>query len=298
MRGRTKIAGAGLLVAAAVITGCAPQAARERGLADFLADLPGAPAAEGSFIAFSSVAQAGRLNGEQSEAIEYVGLGNVAPEALTSELGVDLDGAEALITVGTFPQSVTLIAGGQSADDIGSAASRSGWESADDSGVLVSAGPQMDSLSSAVTFVHPDGDSVILSGPQVDLRTWRQDDPATLDDEPGVVELADCLGDVAAALIFVADAGTPYAVGVRGDAGATNVMCVLGADDAMADAIASAIDDGRTPSGRPYSELLQDLEVADDADVLRLTVAPTKGTAAGVLLQMAMRGELPGIDAE
>ncbi|GAA5210001.1 hypothetical protein [Microbacterium kyungheense] len=297
MRGRHKIVGAGVLIAATLVTGCAAQDADESALTEFLSDVPAAQAVEGSFIAFSSVALAEGLDAEQSESVKYVGLGNVAPQALETELGVDLDGAAAFVTIGTYPQSVALIAGGQVEDSVSSAASRAGWESTDDSGVLVSTGSHAASLASAATFVRPDGDSVIFSGPDVDLRTWGADDPVMLGEEPRVVALADCLGDVAAALISVNDTGVSYAVGARGDAETTSVMCVLGADGAQAEAIASALEDGRTPSGRPYAELLEGAEVSEDEDVLRVTATPTQGTAAGVLLQLAMRRELPGIDA-
>ena len=181
MRGRQTIVGAGVLIAAAMFTGCAPQSAADSGLTEFLSDIPAVQGVQGSFIAFSSVAQAEGMDSRQAESVRYVGLGNLAPQALGTELGVDVEAAEAFVTVGRIPQSVTLIAGGQVADSVGSAATRSGWESTDDSGVLVSTGSHVASLASAATFVHADGDSVVFSGPDVDLRTRGEDDPGTLD---------------------------------------------------------------------------------------------------------------------
>ncbi|NED99739.1 hypothetical protein [Phytoactinopolyspora halotolerans] len=260
-----------------------------------------------TFISFGDAARIAEASGGTFEGVwgSLTGWGADAlyqhRDQLPEVLGIDLDSADALVTVGAPPSFVSMVIGGQDADDVASAATAAGW-SGDD--VLAAENDVTQPVTLAAPQVRAVDADVVVGGIDADLSVVDSDG-TSLTDEPTVGSLADCLGDVLAAQFIQADP-TPAAVGVRQEGDdpdvPVGVVCAVTgspeeAEDIGAD-MEQAVASGETTSNRrPYSDYFTEPEVTvvDDEHIARVEMSLTPEAFAITIFQMAMTDDLPGL---
>jgi hypothetical protein len=126
----------------------------------------------------------------------------------------------------------------------------------------------------------------------------------TLGDDPVLLRLSGCLGDVAAALLVAptGDDPTAYGVGIRAteDGEITEVACLSpdGDPKAVRDHVERELENGTTPSTRqPWDELLPDatVDVVEYGAVVRLVAKPAAGAPAGRVFNMLQTRDLAAL---
>jgi len=260
-------------------------------------------------------------------------LGSVALHAPTDTGIAPLD-ADYGIAAGLQPHTVTVLAGGQQADRIGTSLTTLGWARngdryvAPDPARLTNTGRK---AGYGLTFaqVRPDGSDVVIGRSGTDLATAGHPLPGrTLADDRATAALAGCLGDVAVANLTTRyrsattqqpavqariphgvqlDKLTEVAVGVRAPKSASDtpraVVCTAWADRAAADGYAGAVPgvltDGRSlTAGLPYAQLLthpQTTKVGGDAHVVGWTADEPNADESRLVLQMLLNADVPGL---
>lgn len=258
------------------------------------------------YIEFGNLARIRELSGDSHEgtwgSLDRFGMTHLFAhrEEMLPVLGIDMSAAHAATVAGQPPAAVTLIEGGQDGDQITSAATESGWT--DDDGVLTLETDLTQPLSVPAPHVQPLDTDVAIGGIEADVSVVDTDD-TSLADEPASGSLADCLGDVAAAVVRVVDA-RPVAAGVRDESETpVSVMCAhtvqAGDTDELARSVTAAMQSGQTARGRPYTDFFESPEVdVLDGGVVRMVATNTSESFAATILQMAMPEphDLPGLD--
>lgn len=148
---------------------------------------------------------AGANPGSRSGFAGLRGLG--APAAagqIAGAAGLSLFGESYSITAGKPPQTLSLLAGGQSASRITARLTSLGWKRS--GGDLIgpapaSASPASTALAEEMPQVLPAGPDVIVGGPGASLGQIGSPRGSTLAGDPAVSALAQCLGNVVAAEI-------------------------------------------------------------------------------------------------
>ncbi len=265
--------------------------------------------------------------------LQGTGLGSVALNAPTDTGIAPLD-ADYGIEAGQPPHTVTVLAGGQQADRIGTSLTTLGWARNGDRYV----GPDPAQLTDAgmktvygliFAQVRPDGSDVVIGRPSTDLGTAGHPLPGrTLADDQATAALAGCLGDVVVANLTTRyrsattqqpavqarvphgvqlDKLTEVAVGVRAPKSASDtpraVVCTAWADRAAADGYAGAVPgvltDGKSlTAGVPYAQLLthpQTTKVGGDAHVVEWTADEPNADESRLVLQMLLNADVPGL---
>jgi hypothetical protein len=260
-------------------------------------------------------------------------LGKVALNAPT-DIGIAPLDADYGIKAGRPPHTVTVLAGGQQADRIGTSLTTLGWARNGDRYV----GPDPARLTNAgtkavygLTFaqVQPDGSDVVIGRSGTDLGTAGHPLPGTtLADDPATAALADCLGDVVVANLTTRyrsatthqpavqarvphgvqlDKLTEIAVGVRAPKSASDtpraVVCTAWADQAAADGYAGAVPEVLTEgksrtAGLSYAQLLTHphiTKVGGDAHVVEWTADEPNADESRLVLQMLLNADVPGL---
>ena len=212
------------------------------------------------------------------------------------------------ITGGQAPAAVTLVAGGQDADEVEEQLAAFGWKA--DGNELVAPplgqGGGDTTLPVHLARVLAEGSDVAYAGTDGRLSDVAGADGNTLADDRRVAALAGCLGDVVAARFAVGeqqDSPTMVAVGVRRPKASTDtpgaVACVSWPTSAAADAYTAELRDALARGttrlrGDAYSELLKSsavLEIGGDEHVVAWQ-ADTPGSAFQVF-ELLLRNELP-----
>jgi hypothetical protein len=146
---------------------------------------------------------------------QYVNLASGQP-------GINLFSASYTVTAGKPPSQVALIAGGQQPDAITKGLTKIGWKQR--GGTLTA--PAFDAvggdqdvtgpLSLAMSRVRTTGSDLAYGQQQADLSRIGSPSGTTLDKDPLISAIADCLGDVVAAQILAPfpGGGKPAALGV------------------------------------------------------------------------------------
>ena len=257
-------------------------------------------------------------------------------DALTAptDTGIAPLDADYGIAAGLQPHTVTVLAGGQQADRIGTSLTTLGWARngdryvAPDSAQLTNTGRK---AGYGLTFaqVRPDGSDVVIGRPGTDLGTAGHPLPGrTLADDRATAALADCLGDVAVANLTTRyrsattqqpavqariphgvqlDKLTEIAVGVRPPKSTSDtpraVVCTAWADRAAADgyagAMPGALTDGKSLTvGGTYAQWLthpQTTNVGGDAHVVQWTADEPNADESRLVLQMLVNADVPGL---
>ena len=257
-------------------------------------------------------------------------------DALTAptDTGIAPLDADYGIAAGLQPHTVTVLAGGQQADRIGTSLTTLGWARngdryvAPDPAQLTNTGRK---AGYGLTFaqVRPDGSDVVIGRSGTDLGTAGHPLPGrTLADDRATAALADCLGDVAVANLTTRyrsattehpavqarvphgvqlDKLTEIAVGVRPPKSTSDtpraVVCTAWADRAAADgyagAMPGALTDGTSLTvGGTYAQLLthpQTTKVGGDAHVVQWTADEPNADESRLVLQMLLNADVPGL---
>lgn len=193
--------------------------------------------------------------------------------ALPGNAGFNLLGEDYSISAGNPPQSVSLMAGGQSASQLTSHLTGLGWKQR--AGKLVGPAP-LTASSSAGTLaidaaqVQATGSDVVFGTSAANLSMIGSPKGTTLASDPIISTLAQCLGNVVAADLFSGgylggQKPAGLAVGISKPASNTAtphaVVCVSWSSQAAASAYASqvrqALSSGTSlPQDEPYSDFL------------------------------------------
>jgi hypothetical protein len=259
------------------------------------------------------------------------GIKTVVAQHAPADTGIAPLDADYGIAAGQPPHTVTVLAGGQRADRIGTSLTTLGWARNGDRYV----GPDPARLTDAgrkavygLTFaqVRPDGSDVVIGRSGTDLGTAGHPLPGrSLADDQATAALAGCLGDVVVANLTTRygsrttqqPAGVPHgvqldkltevAVGVRVPKSASDtpraVVCTAWADRAAADGYAGAVPgvlaDGKSlTAGVPYAQLLthpQITKVGGDAHVVKWTADEPNADESRLILQMLLNADVPGL---
>ncbi len=145
---------------------------------------------------------------------------------LSERLRIDLAKADWTVTASGNGPTVTLVAGGQDAAAIRSAAQAAGWNGPD----VLSRDLSLDEpLTVQAGTLRPSGQDVVVAGSSAPIGIVDGPGPR-LDADPAIAGLQQCLGaGVALVGIVRADRQAPVAVGIRPDpadpAGTVNVVC-------------------------------------------------------------------------
>jgi hypothetical protein len=118
----------------------------------------------------------------------------------------------------------------------------------------------------------------------------------TLDKDPAMRAVADCLGNVPVAII-TRDGGATFGVGVRADL--SEAMCAQPEHDnlvaAMRENAERKLREGTSTSGEPYSTLLPQAAVTLTGSTVQLSWRPSESAPAGRSLTMLGKGEVLNI---
>jgi hypothetical protein len=234
--------------------------------------------------------------------------------SLASDTGISLLREDYAVTAGNPPQALTLLHGGQDATLVTSRLTKLGWKQG--SGMLT--GPSSPAGDSQAAFlyalqlhvVRAGGADVAFGGSGADLGNIGSPPGSTLAGDPLVSALADCLGDVVAAQVFVGgDLGgrnpVAVAVGVRtpaSDAATPRaIACVAWQSQAGAAQYATdarkALSSGLSlATNQPYSAQLAHPSVTNVGGSQHLVQweADTPGRAS-LIFQMPLDRDLPGL---
>lgn len=245
-----------------------------------------------TYIEFGHTEQLTELAQEQQEPwqlYESIGGGSLTDYAgQLPQMGIDLTAAEILITAGTAPQTVTLVAGGQDEQAIADGLHAEGWE-----GEEVLTAEMTAPLGIAMPQVRPDGESLAVGSLEADLE-WVDGGGDSLRTDDDVSDLAGCLGDVVGALLT-----PPEQVAAGVDAEGTSVLCVLSEDaQAQAAQIEQEVSTGRSPvTGTPYSEYFSQVSTETDGDAVRAELTMAGERTPFTVINLVMNGDLPGVEA-
>jgi hypothetical protein len=236
-----------------------------------------------TWVSYDATGKLTELVGKQLTASGYgalllrgTSLGPVA-QHLADDTGIAALDAEYGISTGLPPNTVSVLAGGQHADRLGSALTASGWTKNGDRYIAPAANTITDErrVIYALDFpqVRADGSDVIFGKAKADLGAAGHPEGKTLADDEPTRALADCLGDVVvaqlvtnykspalsnrltpaqqSALAKLRPAGvqldklTEVAVGVRTPKSASDtpraVVCTAWSDQSAADGYAAAV---------------------------------------------------------
>lgn len=264
----------------------------------------GAAAAASQYVAFGDVTaidelSGGTVDGPWGSLIGW-GTGNTLAyqDMIHETLGIDTAAADIALTVGTPPTTLTLFQGGQDADSITASAQEAGW-SGDDvlSAELDAANP----LTVSIPTLRATGSDVVLGGTDADLSLVDSEGDSLADDAT-LGPLADCLGEVTAALLIGAET-LPYGLAVRpaGDDNASPVglMCVVtgSSDEAeqLGQTIVDDVESGTTGEGRPYSDYFHEADMETLDEVVRVHLPHSDDAFGTTLFQLADTSDLPGL---
>lgn len=192
------------------------------------------------------------------------------------ELGIDLQAAELLITVGDS----SLIHGGQNTSDITEAAETEGWSDRD--GVLRQAPVSTQPLTIPAPSLLPFNESVAY-GASVGIF---QPTEHTLNDVPRPQSLSLCLGDVISAVLMGG-----VAVGVTEEGGVICSMADGERPGELAERISSNLTAGETLSGQPWSSYVRDVEAGSAENEARVTFTRTRSTDPTFMMTALRSGE-------
>jgi hypothetical protein len=291
---------ASLIASAAVVVlaGCGGDGGDSGGgrLADALSSVSAGPAGEQAFLwtDVAAVRQAGdfsahtgdmRLTPAQRPWLTPLGTGapRLANAGVTvrDQLGIDLLSADQAITIGNAPESAVRLDGVDAAPAHDSLSKLPGAKAGQlgDRAIITRGDERQVDLDGDASqlligignrFYAKDG-TVALSGTDAALQGVLGDGGDPLGDQPAYAAAADCLGDVVSAEIHPGrDAGTEaalVAIGARGDATPTEVLCVVGDED-RADAAAQTLRKRMTPDAitpdtrQPLSDLVAGTDVS------------------------------------
>jgi hypothetical protein len=242
--------------------------------------------------------------------------------------------ADYVIEAGLQPHNVTVLAGGQHADRIGTSLTTLGWARngdryvAPDPARLTNAGMKT-VYGQTFAQVRPDGSDVAIGRSGTDLDTAGHPLPGrTLADDQATAALAGCLGDVVVANLTtryrsatthqpVVQARVPHgvqldklteiAVGVRPPKSASDtpraVVCTAWADRAAADGYAGALpgvltDEKSLTVGGFYAQWLthpQITKIGGDAHVVQWAADEPSADESRLVLQMLANADVPGL---
>ncbi|WP_129667891.1 hypothetical protein [Phytoactinopolyspora endophytica] len=225
-------------------------------------------------------------------------------EQLPDVLGIDLVASESLISVGQPPHVVSLIEGGQDADEITAAATASGWSG--DPVLTLEMDPSQP-VSVSAPNVQPVGSDAVVGGQSADLSVVDSGE-TSLADAPVIGELADCLGDVVAAQFIQADP-YPTGLGVRPDEDdpdtPVSVLCTMTTSVSDGERLAAEMDEAVTSGesalvSRPYADYFTnpDVEILEGEHIVRMEVTHTPDASAITIFQMAATRDLTGLAVE
>ncbi|MFD0555535.1 hypothetical protein FB566_0741 [Stackebrandtia endophytica] len=236
-----------------------------------------------------------------------MGAGSIALMGEANEqLGIDLSAAEFAVTVGAPPTQYTLVAGGQDTTTIEERLGEWGWTA---DGELLTAptdaaatDPDIGRHVLAMNRVAVSESDLVFGGGDADLSLV--DGSTVLMDDERVARVADCLGEVAAAMINTVElweTSPMVGIGVRvpADGGERPRVVVCTSWGSEAEAVAYAdrahteLADGTSLSGRPYSELF-DLPEAVTSDGSLASWESGTDLAMTVFIVWST-GALPGI---
>lgn len=220
-------------------------------------------------------------------------------DQLSTRLRIDLGEADWTVTASRGGPSVTLIAGGQDAAAIRSAAQDGGWSGPD---VLTRELALTEPLTLQAGTLRPSGRDVVVAGPAAPIGIVDGPGPA-LGDDPAVAGLQACLGPGPAVVGLVReDAKAPVAAGIRPDpadpARTVNVVCAAHPTASAATARVAALradvaPGSAQPSGRAFTDP-QVEELGGAGNVVRLIGHGAPGTPPSFLLGQMARRALPG----
>lgn len=212
------------------------------------------------------------------------------------QLAIKLDAADYAISVGQAPGVVTLIAGGQDADAVTTAAKSLGYGGAE---VLSQDMNVSKVITVGINQIKAAGSDVVLGGSGADLG-YVDSKGTTLADDADIASLSDCLGDPAAA--YLADNnGHRVGLGVTEDHGATvSTMCITAdsgsAAKSLADEVKQDLASGAVEGGKKYADMFGDSKVAVVSDDVVQAIMPNAdGMNANTLFTMLAQGDLPGL---
>jgi len=188
-------------------------------------------------------------------------------------VGFDLFGEDYSISAGEPPQSVSLMAGGQSASQITSHLTGLGWKRSGGAGKLagppLAAGSSAGELAIGAAQVQPTGSDVVFGYSGANLSLIGSPKGATLASDPIIGALAQCLGNVVAADLFSGGylgGQNPAGLGVGISQPASNsatphaVVCVSWSTQAAATTYAAdvrrALSSVDLVEDEPYSDFL------------------------------------------
>ncbi|WP_146135263.1 hypothetical protein [Antricoccus suffuscus] len=259
-------------------------------------------AAKDLFASFGDTAALSVLAAKETETWKLLALSGSIDAFATgpkqaATIGADLSAAEYSISIGQPPGRLTLVAGGQDADTITSAAKKAGYEGA---GVLSQKLDLENPLTVTVAQVEPKGDDLVVGGPGAKLESVDPDGES-LTDLDEVAAVVECLGDVVAAQIAPNSENIDLlGVGVRSvDRGAQSVMCVKPKSPAEAKGIATdvadALKNGTMSNGQPYTKFFENVDVVAAGGVVKMTADNTANGQANTILQMVLSRDLPAL---
>jgi hypothetical protein len=323
-----------LIASAAVLllAGCGGDGGGSGGsrLAGALSSVSAGPAGEQAFLwtDIAAVRQAGdfpehiadmKLTPAQQPWLTPLGTG--APRLATAgvtardQLGIDLLSADQAITIGNAPDSAVRLDGADATlarDGLSKLPGAKPGQLGDRAIITRGAEGQVDLDGDASQLLigignrfYAQDETVALSGTDAALKAVLGDGGDPLGDQPGYTAAADCLGDVVSAEIHPGrDAGTDadlVAIGARGNATPTEVLCVIGDQD-QADADAAALrthmaPDAITPDTRQrLSDIVAKTDVttggSGDAHYARAVLTLADGRPLGFLTQVLQRRAL------
>jgi hypothetical protein len=255
----------------------------------------------------------GRTDGNRWSSLVGVGQRDLAGlEAVAGRAGIHLAAAEYAISTGVLPDVMSVLAGGQHEALARDGLTAAGWQPSGD-GFLV-APPQRaeDShLVLAMPKALPRGTD-LLYGEQstVAANAWAEPEES-LARAPEIVRIADCLGDVVAAVMVRTigrDQAVSVSVGIRRPRDATEtgrvVICSAWPDAAAAQRSATAQRDGyatgSTSGNLRYDEVFTEFR-ADVLDGPRHMVRAEAGYAdprrhqPSAVLSLLQNNDLPGL---
>jgi len=213
-----------------------------------------------------------------------------------SQLAIKLSAADYAVSVGQAPGVVTLVAGGQDASAVTSAAKSLGYSGGD---VLSQDMNVSKLITVGINQVEATGQDVVLAGSGADLGLVDAKG-TTLADDDDIAALSDCLGDPAAAYLSDVD-DHRVGLGVADDDGAAvSTICVKADDGSAAKTLAADVKQelasGTVAGGTAYTEMFTDSKVSVVAgDVVKATLTNADGTEANTVFTMLAQGDLPGV---
>lgn len=227
--------------------------------------------------------------------------------------GIALAKADYTVTAGQPPKTVGVVAGGQDADKVTHGLTDLGWR--DGQGHLTAPDPMsitdetLAPLALSLAKVHPEDADLIYGGGAANLDDADHPSGPTLADDPRILALAECLGDVVAARVETPTMlgklhPTAIAVGVRAPARDTDtphvVVCAswASADDATRyhTLLDKALrEQASMVTATPWTEILahpSSHDVGGDEHVVSFEADTPNAPASGIL-NMLNRLDLP-----